>query len=591
MSATVKIDNTTIYVVGKKPSTERKVVPLLRRIAFLTFLASTFFVAPKVADIGSAVYTDFKVPRAHTPLPQGGPVWISNDEPMVWEEAAKDLDPQWNQRSDVFSPLIMLPLFSDLEMTDQQKLLVILNYKVASERYILGSDETQLRSLLENRNAQARQWLDNAWEKIQQQVMSGETVELSVNDIARDQLDHNKITLKSWQDDIEKQQHTSYDLFIREAVSAYIDLEQAENKNLVVVDQQQAQDNLIQAVRESGLAALVVPGIMSNSPRLMNIQAQNIQQANMDLRRTTGLNGGVLGVHHRVILHNEYINSNGSMEALDNGYLWIKSSWKTLGHEWFHAFDAGQISAMKGRGYVNFVSTYLDRSSLSVYRDRYALHSKQKQLHDDIVATELDAHTTAQFINEVGIRSAERTSDGSVMVLALDKASQQALKDGAQKSAHNWSHYRQMAVEFAKNYSLDEWASSNHYNVTEQSERQWMEEKERAVRYLQSPTENMAFLFQGHLAALYHKNDIKALSGELDGESGLYVPTITESTQQITYWNTYFSSIQQWWGDDDQERKIIPWPMLSKTNIVQNRFKQSSLPPLPPLPPLPAGTP
>lgn len=583
MSATVKIDNTTIYVVGEKPSTERKVVPLLRRITFLTFLTSSFFVAPKIADIGSAIYTDFKVPRAHTPLPQGDPVWIRNDEPMVWEEAAKDLDSQWDQRSDIFNPLIMLPLFSDLKMTDQQKLLVILNYKVASERYILGSDEIQLRSLLENRNARARQWLDNAWEKIQQQAMSGEVVELSINDIARDQLQHDKITLKSWQDDAAKEHHTIDKLIGREVASAYIDIGKTP-KNVGIVDYQQAQDNLLQAVRDSGLAALVVPGVMSNSPKLMNMQAQNIQQANIDLRRATGLNGGVLGVHHRVILHNEYINSNGSMEPLDNGYLWIKSSWKTLGHEWFHAFDASQISAIKGRGYVNFVSTYLDRSSLSVYRDSYALHSKQKQLHDDIVATQFDAHTNTQFINEVAVRSAERTADGSVMVLALDKASQQALKDGAQKNAHNWSYYRQMAVGFAKDYPLQQWATSNRYIVTEQSQHQWEEEKERAVRYLQAPTENMAFLFQGHLAALYHKNDIKALSGELDGESGLYVPTIAESTQQMTYWNTYFSSLQQWWGDDAQERKTLPWPMLSKTNIVQNRSKQSSLHPLPPLP-------
>lgn len=585
MSATVKVDNTTIYVVGRKSSNERKVLPLLRRITFLAFLGSAFFVVPKITDIGSAVYTDLKVPPTHTPIPQGSPVWISNDEPLVWEEAAKDLDPEWNKRSDVFNPLIMLNLFSDLKMTEQQKLLVILNYKVATERYIIASDEPQLRSLLENRNTRARQWLDNAWESVQQQSMSGEPVELSVNDIARDQLDHDKITLQSWQDDATKQQHTIYDLFIREAVSAYIDIKQETNKSPVLVDQQQAQDNLTQAVRDSGLAAFVVPGIMSNSPRLMNIQAKNLQQANLDLRRTTGLNGGVLGVNRRVILHNEYIDSNGSMEPLDNGYFWVKSSWKTLGHEWFHAFDASQTSSIKGRGYVNFVSTYLDRSSLSTYRDRYALHSKQKQLHNDIVATQFDKNTSAQFVKEVGIRSTERTPGGSIMVLSLDKASQQALKDGAQNTVGNWSHYRQVAAEFAKNYSLQEWATTNRYTVTEHSQRQWEEEKERAVRYLQSPTENMAFLFQGHLEVLYQSNNIQALSGELAGESGLYVPTIAESKQQMTYWNTYFASVQQWWSNDLQERQTVPWPMLSKTSVVQNRSKHSTLPPLPPLPP------
>lgn len=581
MDATVKIQNATIHAIGKKPIKDRKILPLLRRVMFLAFLGSVFYVGPQVGDIGFAVYVDFKIPRAQTPISHSPATWISNEEPLVWEEAAKDLDPAWNKISDVFNPLALLPLFDNLKMSEQQKLLVTINYKVATERYILGADEPQLRATLEKRNASARQWLDESWEQIQYQLTSGQRISLSINDIAKEQLEHDKINPAVWQDDATKQTHTIYEMLSRGWESAYVDLSQRS----VPTTEQQARENLTQAVQDSGLAALVVSGVMANSPHLMNLQAANLQQANMDLRRTTGLQGGVLGVNRRVILHNEYINSDGSMRTLDNGYLLIKSSWKTLGHEWFHAFDAGQISAIKGRGYANLVSTYLDRPALNTYRDRYNLHSKQQQLHDEILQAPIDTTTQTQFVKEVATREAQRYKGGSVMVLALDRASRQALQDGAHHTAKNWLQYRAVATDFAKNYSLQDWAKKNNTDPnSSRAKQQWEDEKKYAVSYLNSPTEKMAFLFQGHLEALNQKNETKVLSGEMQGESGVYVPTVAESVQNIPYWNAYFTSLQQWWSDDTQKRIPTTAPVLSKTNIIQNRSKISSLPPLPPLP-------
>lgn len=584
MDTTVKIQNATIHTVGKKPKEDRKVFPLLRRVTFLAFLGSAFYLVPQAVDVGVAVYTDLKVPRAQTPIPQGSATWISNDEPLVWEEAAKDLDPEWNKRSDVFNPLGLLTLFKDLKMTEQQKLLVTINYKVATEQYILSADEPQLRAFLEHRNTNAREWLDNAWEKIQEQMLTGETVSLPINDIAKEQLEHDKINMNVWQDDATKQTHTIYELLSRGWESVYVDL----SERAAPTTEQQARQNLTHAVQDSGLAALVVSGVVANAPHLMNAQAINLQQANIDLRRTTGLQGGVLGVNHRVILHNEYINSDGSMQTLDNGYLLIKSSWKTLGHEWFHAFDAGQISAIKGRGYANLVSTYLNRPTLNAYRDRYNLHAKQQKLHDEILKNPIDSVTQPQLLKEVAARDAQRYKGASVMVLALDRASQQALHDGAQQNAKNWSQYRTLAADFAKEYSLNDWAKKNKLSPTiPQNKLQWEKEKEYAVRYLSSPTEKMAFLFQGHLEALSKTGQSKILNGEMRGESGVYVPTVAESFQNTPYWNNYFASLQNWWTDDMQKRHVAIPPTLSKANIVDSRSKLPSLPPLPPLPPAP----
>ena len=583
MDTTVKIQNATIHTVGKKPKEDRKVFPLLRRVTFLAFLGSAFYLVPQAVDVGVAVYTDLKVPRAQTPIPQGSAKWISNDEPLVWEEAAKDLDPEWNKRSDVFNPLGLLTLFKDLKMTEQQKLLVTINYKVATEQYILSADEPQLRAFLEHRNTNAREWLDNAWEKIQEQMLTGKTVSLPINDIAKEQLEHDKINMNVWQDDATKQTHTIYELLSRGWESVYVDL----SERAAPTTEQQARQNLTHAVQDSGLAALVVSGVVANAPHLMNAQAINLQQANIDLRRTTGLQGGVLGVNHRVILHNEYINSDGSMKTLDNGYLLIKSSWQTLGHEWFHAFDAGQISAIKGRGYANLVSNYLGRPTLNAYRDRYNLHAKQQKLHDEILKNPIDSVIQPQLLKEVAAREAQRYKGGSVMFLALDRASQQALQDGAQQNTKNWSQYRTMAADFAQEYSLQDWAQKNKLSPTSpQTKLQWLSEKEYAVRYLSSPTEKMAFLFQGHLEALNKTGQSKILNGEMRGESGVYVPTVAESFQNTPYWNNYFASLQNWWTEDMQKRHIATPPALSKTNIVDNRSKSSVLPPLPPLPPV-----
>lgn len=578
MTASIKIQSDTVYAIGSKPLDQRKVLPLLRRAAFIGFLGSVFWAVPQVLDVAQAVYTDIKQPSVDAPVPTHSTVWLTNDEPIVWEEAAKDAfkdNNNWSAAVD-FNTDMLLDLFETLDITQEQKLMIAINYKVASERYILGSEEPTLKAFFENRNAQSRQWLDEAWEKIQEQSLSGHTVTLQANEAVATHLNHYNLSLQQWGEKTKSlQQQSIADLFKQERDSVYRNAQERKEipygmQNQEIPDIQHAQELLRQAVDQTGLAALVVSGTVAHDEQLMYIQSQLLQQANVDLRRITGFDGGVLGVNRRMVLSNEHLNSNGTMERMLNGYIWVNSNWDTLGHEWFHALDAAQMHVIKGRGRDNYMSQSIERSSLGWFKDPYDLQSKQQKLSEELKNYTLSASDNAQFVHEVRTRIANQYPAKSIMMLALDQAAQEAADNGLPLEGSSWLHYRLRAVEIAQAYPLNEWVQHNKRNPNDvQTQLQWQKEKEYAQMYLQLPTEKMAFMFQGHLQALAHNNDIQVLSGDLAGQPGVYVPTVVESTRQIPLWNTYFTELKDWWNMDVQNR-LNPLS-VSKNTILEKR--------------------
>lgn len=580
MTATIKIHTNTVHAIGPKALTKRNVVPLLRRVAFIGFLSSVFWAVPHALDVAHDMYTDIKTPSVDAPLPVLSAVWLANDEPLVWEEAAKDAFKEKNDLETAvdFDAPMLLDLFETLQMTPEQKLMVAVNYKVASERYILGSQEPQLKEFFEHRNTQSRQWLDQAWEQIQQQSLSGQTAALKANDAVNDHLNHYNISLQQWNEKNQTaQQHSLIDLFKQERDSVHR-TNQSAPPVVHQTDLIQAQEMLLKAVDETGLAALVVSGSVAHDEQLMAVQAQLLEQTNVDLRRITGFDGGVLGVNRRVVLNNEHLNSNGTMQRMSNGYIWVNSNWDTLGHEWFHALDSAQIHFIKGRGRVNYLSDSIERGSLGWLKDPYDLQDKQRRLINTLQNTPLPIADHPQFINEVRARILHQFPAQSVMMLALDQAAQEAVNSGASSTRSSWLHYRMRAVEIAQNYSLNDWAIKTQRDPNRiEVQREWEKEKEYATSYLQFPTEKIAFMFQGYLEALAKNGDITVLSGDLAGQPGVYVPTVVESAKQKPIWNTYFSSLKQWWNADQQQR--LPSMTLSKATIVEKRATAVQTPP------------
>ena len=463
--------------------------------------------------------------------------------------------------------------------------MVSVTLKVASERYILGSDEPVLKSYLETRNTKARIWLDDAWEKIQQQSLTGKPADLTANEDVENYLDHHKMSLQAWMSQSKAIKRYSIDsMFAQERTSIYANTIQHNNitdqiaqRELKIPSYQKAQNDLLKAVEESGLGALIVPGSVASSAQLMYVQSLSLQQANKDLQKITGFDGGVLGLNRRVVLHNEYSDSNGSMHVLDNGYIWIKSEWNTLGHEWFHGLDATQVRSIKGRAYNHLVSRYLDRSSLSGFQDQYKLQEKQKRLNSAVEQYTLPETESLNFSREIAGRRLSEFEGGPLMMWALDQASQEAVANGTVKTGSSWWHYRMRAVEIAKNYPFNKWCEKNQRDAKDiQSENDWRQERERAERYLLVSSEKLAFVFQGHLEALYNNGDTKTLRGELVGQPGIYIPTVVESRHQIPLWNTYFNSLNQWWVDDQKIRMDTTQVKVLKDKVKDKRTRTSN---------------
>ena len=581
----------TVHIIGNRPASQRRVVPLLKRISFVAFLGATFWAVPQALDVGMSVYTEHKTPSVDAPVASGPAVWMNAPSPTIWHtEGVKG----WKKEPSAFHSFLALEsVFRKLKMTDSQKMLVAINYKVAMEEYVLGSDEPVLRATLEERNANARQWLEDAWVKIQQQ-QNGVEITLHPNDIAREYLEYSKTSLKSWvNQNSEKKNYDLQTLSTRETFSVYPTIDAMNDINMMVEDKvltpvspAQAREQLRQAVQEVGLGALVVPGDVSRSPLLMQMQAKYLRQANVDLRRATGLNGPVLGLNKRVVLHNEYIATNGRMETMENGYLWIKSMWDTLGHEWFHAVDAAQATAIRGRGQKGLVSQFLLNRNLNMYEDRFNLQEKQKDLNTALDEETLSKTARRAFKDEVAQRTKAYQGSSSILMTALSEAAAEAVKNKEPQNGSNWWRYRQRAAEIAEHYPLDRWAQQNHRDPNDPRDAQmWAEEREDANMYLRRGSEKLAFVFQGHLEALYQDNQTKLLRGEMAGEPGLYVPTLVESRNNVSLWNQYFISLEQWWNTD-QSQRMDPHVLAVSSSQVKNwqekrAEKPSVLPPLP----------
>lgn len=113
-----------------------------------------------------------------------------------------------------------------------------------------------------------------------------------------------------------------------------------------------AEHAVARAVAETGLKAFRPSLWQMRSPEALADAAGKLQQANAELARATGWTGRVLGLDGRVALAMgpsslEGLDAHVDSHTLDGtAQLSMQATWKSLGHEWFHAYDYALSNAV-----------------------------------------------------------------------------------------------------------------------------------------------------------------------------------------------------------------------------------------------------
>ena len=248
-----------------------------------------------------------------------------------------------------------------------------------------------------------------------------------------------------------------------------------------------AQRLLARAGQDVGLRGLMVSWEdLSNPSRLMNL-ADNLRQANQDLKTVTGWDGQLLGLNGNVMLYlnrpSPSLGASGFATMDDRGVVSIVAQWDALAHEWLHGVDylSGRVVPKASLGTL---MTEQSQKPLRLYNNWSQGLSWQRLLKD------VEATSPQWFAHK-------------------HRAHEKAARATAKAGASSWSQ-----------------------NV--QHDGYWLR-----------PTETLSFAFETHVAM---NPAVKVLGKtrqalELENSQGPQrLPSIKEVTAQSPYWQAFFDA-------------------------------------------------
>ena len=556
-----------------------------------------------------------KVPQA--PVVQGEqPVWIefgqTVDNPDVLSEVGLG-DGQYVQEAlakDPFSEFFFLSseeglkdfqnidrFFIDHKITPKVAMVIVSHMQIAQGVAVLGRNDPFLMKKEKDRQQQSSDFLWQAWEALQNKdeelfktlVMDASTdhdVMLNLNQMGGTTMtkggDTSSMNLRSYDFSFNerKEYHALVDDYIyvetqlaQSFVTGYNQLTQ--ENGVIFEDEDLKNDNLLsaredvmQATAEAGIAVLYLPqNVAYNIPELRTV-ATSIRGANSDLQHFTKWDGPVLGMNYRLILDLDTALGSAYTYPDDDGFIHMKTWWDSLGHEWFHLVDFSQNEYVKfmGVGRLNLMPLTSQNNpkygELTSFGDPYNISSITAHLWQGLENPSLTLQQREGIRNETrdnilkrasmeeGTKETSQGGTASFLAQTEERAGSEVVSEGSP-----WFHWRGHAGDLEKRQSL--W----HYLIPSQ-----------AGRYLNNPTEVLAFSFAGSLDGYFENQQnngspyrsVLLFSNvtQMENLAG-YEPTLVEGNAVAPVWRGYFSQLNSWWQADKKARNTFIQSQLS----------------------------
>ena len=532
---------TQVHSVGPRPASVRKIVNFLLFTSFWTglglagsHLAQNAFSIPR-----SSLYAPISAVDLAPVNLSGTPHTISHESPWLsamYTGASTKISVPSVSSFDHFQDVSLdesisfdaaKNLFEQLNLSPDQALEVYLNLQHATDAYVVSGAISNPQDVLPNQQQKSLDWLNEVWDKGDNDWSDISSPQLSAGFISTNAQWSNASDDEKW--------IMIQTLWNRRMVSS---LFKVENMVTTDLDVEGAQQYLQQTVDEVGLAGLVVPFMIKDDPSMLISLAQQLQQANQEMQRTTGLKGKVLGLNHRVILDNSNMDETAYVNNNDHGYIRMFSAWDSFSHEWYHSFDLSVRQA-----YIRTKSDHawnvlkaiehawggIENPSLSS-EDRHAIEEEVSSVPKLRIPSNLEPHQKALIV-----------SDNNV------------IDGGVPDTGSPWLHWRHNAVREIKWHDHKAWFTQTPREI-----------------YFSSRYELMAFAFEGyhHLHQQKGKNNVSFAAHFYYSPS--YQPTPIESAAQKNTWVELFSASQQWWQEDQLER-APEHPSLLSGDLIKNK--------------------
>ena len=419
-------------------------------------------------------------------------------------------------------------LFEQLDLSPEQALEVYLNLGYATDAYVISGAIANPQDVVLSQQKKSMDWLNQVWEKGDNDWSTIPSPQLSADIISAN---------PQWETSSDDDKWSIIQtLWNRRTTSTLFKVEHTATTDLTA---QEARQYLQQTVDEVGLAAVVVPFMLKEDPRALISLAHQLQKANQEVERTTGLKGKVLGINHRVILDNSNMDQTAYVKNNDAGYILMMSGWDSFAHEWYHSFD------------LSVRQSYIRTKSPQALDALHAIDDAWSEIENPSITPEQRRAIGAQISS---FRILNVASNIPPEQKALFWADNSAVENGVPSKGSPWVQWRHDAVRQIKWHDYKAWFTQTHRE-----------------KYLSSRYELMAFAFEGHHQS-QHQTDKNGVSFSAEYfYSPSYQPTPIESAAQKPTWDKVFLVAQRWWAQDQLERDPSHPQLLSGSSIAHKR--------------------